>query len=86
MDGTIEGIILRKDEENDEGHVDMMGISFLDMVKDLKNRQHLRERVGEFEEGLRMCAGVSETGVKKKFVIPCINHLFIINKLLVFYF
>lgn len=43
MDGTIEGIILRKDEENDEGHIDMMRVSFLNVVKDLKNRQHLRE-------------------------------------------
>lgn len=32
MDGAIEGIILSKNEENNEGHVDMMRISFLNMV------------------------------------------------------
>lgn len=58
MDGTIKGIVLSKDEENDEGHVDMMRISFLNVVKDLKNRQYLRERVREYEEGLSICACV----------------------------
>lgn len=48
MDGTVEGIILRKDEENDEGHVDMMRISFLDVVKDLKNRQHLGRHMDKY--------------------------------------
>lgn len=50
MDGAIEGIILCKDEENNEGHVDMMRISVLHVVKDLKDGQHLRGSVGEKEE------------------------------------
>ena len=52
MDGAIEGIILSKNEENNEGHVDMMRISFLNMVKDFKDGQYLRERPGEQEKRL----------------------------------
>ena len=58
MDGAIEGIILCKNQENNEGHVDMMRISFLYMVKDLKDGQHLRGRGGEQEKGLSICVGV----------------------------
>lgn len=42
VDGAIEGIILCKDEQNNEGHVDMMRISVLHVVKDLEDGQHLR--------------------------------------------
>lgn len=37
MDGPIEGVIFCKDEEDNEGHVDMMRISVLHVVKDLKD-------------------------------------------------
>lgn len=42
MDGTIEGVVLCENEENNESHVDVMRISFLYMVKDLKDGQNLR--------------------------------------------
>lgn len=58
MDGAIEGVVLRKNEENNEGHVYMMRISVLHVVKDLEDGQHLRGRVGEQKEGLSMCVGV----------------------------
>lgn len=64
MDGAIEGIIFCKDEENDEGHVDMMRISFLHMVKDLEDGQHLRGTVREQEEGLSMCDVVAITFIR----------------------
>ncbi len=41
MDGAIEGIVLCKDEQNNEGHVDMMRISVLYVVKYLEDGQHL---------------------------------------------
>lgn len=59
MDGAIEGIILREDEQNNEGHVDMMRISVLHVVKDLEDGQHLREERegerGEEAECVRRC-------------------------------
>lgn len=58
MDGAIEGVVLCKDEEDNEGHVDMMRISILHVVKDLEDGQHLRGREGEEEEGLSVCVGV----------------------------
>lgn len=44
MDGTIEGIILGEDEENNEGHVDMMWISLLYMVKNIEDGEDLKDR------------------------------------------
>lgn len=58
MDGAIEGIVLCKNEKNNEGHVDMMRISFLYVVKDLEDGQHLRGRGGEQDEGLSIWADV----------------------------
>lgn len=52
VDGAIEGIILCEDEQNNEGHIDMMRISVLHMVKDLQDGQHLRGRQGEQEKGV----------------------------------
>lgn len=49
MDGTIEGIILCKDEQYNEGHVDMMRISVFHMVKDLEDGQHLSGKQHENE-------------------------------------
>lgn len=43
MDGAIEGVVFSKDEQNNEGHVDMVRISVLHVVKDLEDGQHLRE-------------------------------------------
>lgn len=50
MDGAIESIIFREDEENDEGHIDVMGVPLLDVVEDLQDWHHLR------------CAGRREGG------------------------
>lgn len=47
MDGAIEGIVLCEDEQNNEGHVDMMRVSVLHVVKDLQDGQHLRGRKTE---------------------------------------
>lgn len=44
MYGAVEGVVLREDEEDDEGHVHMMRVSLLDMIQDLKNRQHLQRQ------------------------------------------
>lgn len=44
MDGAIEGVVLSEDEQNDEGHVDVMGVSVLHVVQDLQDGQHLRGR------------------------------------------
>lgn len=41
VDGTIESIILCENEQNNEGHVDVMRISVLHMVKDLQDGQNL---------------------------------------------
>lgn len=41
VDGTIESIVLCENEQNNEGHVDVMRISVLHMVKDLQDRQNL---------------------------------------------
>lgn len=41
MDGTIESIILCENEQNNEGHVDVMRISVLHMVKNLQDGQNL---------------------------------------------
>ena len=46
MDGAIEGIVFSENEENNEGHVDVMRVSFLYVVKDLQDGQHLRGRGG----------------------------------------
>lgn len=35
MDGAVEGVVLGEDEEDDEGHVHVVGVSFLHMVEDL---------------------------------------------------
>lgn len=51
VDGAIEGIILCKDEQNNEGHVDMMRISVLHVVKDLEDGQHLRGGQAGQEKG-----------------------------------
>lgn len=67
VDGAIEGIVLSEDEQNNEGHVDMVRISVLHMVKDLEDGQHLKGREGESgRERLRMCVGVvtEETFIK----------------------
>lgn len=56
VDGAIEGIVLCKDEQNNEGHVDMMRISVLHMVKDLEDGQDLRGREGEREGRGWACA------------------------------
>lgn len=42
VDGAIEGVILCENEQNNERHVDVMGISVLHMVKDLEDGQDLR--------------------------------------------
>lgn len=47
MDGPVESIVLCQDEENDKGHVDVMRISFLYVVKDLEYGQHLRQTAGK---------------------------------------
>ncbi len=44
MYGAVEGVVLRENEEDDEGHVHMMRVSLLDMIQDLKNRQHLQRQ------------------------------------------
>lgn len=41
VDGAIEGVVLSEDEQNDEGHVDVMRVSVLHMVQDLQDGQHL---------------------------------------------
>lgn len=50
VDGAIEGIVLGEDEQNNKGHVHMMRVSVLHVVKDLKDGHHLRRREGEQEE------------------------------------
>lgn len=50
MDGAVESIVLCQDEENDKGHVDVMRISFLYVVKDLEYGQHLRQTAGKEKE------------------------------------
>lgn len=50
MDGAIEGVVLCKNEKNDEGHVDVVGISVLHMIQDLKDGQHLGGTEGEQKE------------------------------------
>lgn len=50
MDGPVESIVLCQDEENDKGHVDVMRISFLYVVKDLEYGQHLRQTAGKEKE------------------------------------
>lgn len=42
VDGAIEGVILCENEQNNERHVDVMGISVLHVVKDLEDGQDLR--------------------------------------------
>lgn len=42
VDGTIEGVVLGEDEQDDEGHVDVMRVSVLHVVQDLQDGQHLR--------------------------------------------
>lgn len=37
VDGAVEGVVLREDEKDDEGHVDVMRISVLHVVKDLED-------------------------------------------------
>ncbi len=54
MDGAIEGIVLCKDEQNNEGHVDMVRISVLYVVKYLEDGQHLWGRAGEQEEEAKL--------------------------------
>ena len=44
VDGAVEGVVLCEDEEDNEGHVDMMRISVLHVVKDLEDGQHLRRK------------------------------------------
>lgn len=70
VDGAIKGIILGKDEQYNEGHVDMMRISVLHVVKDLEDGQHLRgrqeERETEAEHVLRRlsfnpCCNISDS-------------------------
>lgn len=54
MDGAIEGIVLRKNKKNNKGHVDMVGISVLYVVKDLEDGQNLRKWGGKFEKELNI--------------------------------
>lgn len=35
VDGAIEGVVLGEDEQDDEGHVDVMRVSVLHVVQDL---------------------------------------------------
>lgn len=44
VDGAIEGVVLSEDEQNDEGHVDVMRVSVLHVVQDFQDGQHLRGR------------------------------------------
>lgn len=39
--GAVERVVLGEDEEDDEGHVNMVGVSVLDMIEDLQNWYHL---------------------------------------------
>ncbi len=48
MYGAVEGVVLRENEEDDEGHVHMMRVSLLDMIQDLKNRQHLQRQKDKY--------------------------------------
>lgn len=41
VDGAIESIILCENEQDNEGHVDVMRIPVLHMVKDLQDGQNL---------------------------------------------
>lgn len=67
VDGTIESIILCENEQNNEGHVDVVGVSVLHMVKDLQDGQNLsREEDKESEyvshsgESLNLCSNTSD--------------------------
>lgn len=42
VDGAIEGVVLSQNEEDDERHVDVVGIPVLHVVEDLQDGQHLR--------------------------------------------
>lgn len=48
VDGAIEGVVLRENEQNNEGHVDVMRISIFHVVKDLQDGQDLN---GKQEKG-----------------------------------
>lgn len=45
--GAVERVVLGEDEEDDEGHVNMVGVSVLDMIEDLQNWYHLLRRERE---------------------------------------
>lgn len=66
VDGTIESIILCEDEQNNEGHVDVMRIPVLHMVKDLQDGQNLSGRqekeveyVSRWWHSLNLCSDTS---------------------------
>lgn len=44
VDGTIESIILGENQQNNEGHVDVMRISVLHVIKDLQDGQNLSRK------------------------------------------
>lgn len=35
VDRAVEGVVLSEDEEDDEGHIHMVGVSFLHMIQDI---------------------------------------------------
>lgn len=47
--GAVECVVLGEDEEDDEGHVNMVGVSLLHMIQDLQNWHHLMSRQRETE-------------------------------------
>lgn len=44
MDGPVEAIILCKDQQNDQGHVNVVRIPLFDVVQDLQDWHNLQGR------------------------------------------
>lgn len=41
MDGSVEAVVLREDQQNDQSHVNVVGIPFFDVIENFKNWQNL---------------------------------------------
>lgn len=57
VDGAVERIVLRQDEQDDEGHVDVVGVPVLHVVQDLQDGQHLSTE--QENEAKSVCVCVS---------------------------
>lgn len=41
MDGSVEAVVLREDQQNDQSHVNVVGIPLFDVIENFKNWQNL---------------------------------------------